>query len=196
MLDRIEAERRDSAPPRARRPRVRAAADRPRAARRGRPDADRRRPARRTRRRELPTQLERPPCGEIVETVHRSLEDVRRIARELRPEALDDLGLDRRADLALPADGAPRRGAGARASSREVLPPLEHRGRAGDLSRRPGGLDQRFSPRARPREVRVAASRASAEQRRAHRRRRRPRASCPDACAGHRVWPACASGRS
>jgi two-component system sensor histidine kinase UhpB len=30
---------------------------------------------------------------EIVETVHRSLDDVRRIARELRPEALDDLGL-------------------------------------------------------------------------------------------------------
>jgi len=31
--------------------------------------------------------------GEILDTVHRSLDDVRRIARELRPEALDDLGL-------------------------------------------------------------------------------------------------------
>ncbi len=31
--------------------------------------------------------------GEIVATVHSSLDDVRRIARELRPEALDDLGL-------------------------------------------------------------------------------------------------------
>jgi two-component system, NarL family, sensor histidine kinase UhpB len=30
---------------------------------------------------------------EIVEAVHHSLDDVRRIARELRPEALDDLGL-------------------------------------------------------------------------------------------------------
>jgi two-component system sensor histidine kinase UhpB len=30
---------------------------------------------------------------EIVETVHHSLDDVRRIVRELRPEALDDLGL-------------------------------------------------------------------------------------------------------
>jgi len=30
---------------------------------------------------------------EIVDTVHHSLDDVRRIARELRPEALDDLGL-------------------------------------------------------------------------------------------------------
>jgi two-component system sensor histidine kinase UhpB len=30
---------------------------------------------------------------EIVGTVHRSLDDVRRIVRELRPEALDDLGL-------------------------------------------------------------------------------------------------------
>ncbi len=40
---------------------------------------------------ELPTQSQ--ALGEIVDTVHRSLEDVRRIARELRPEALDDLGL-------------------------------------------------------------------------------------------------------
>jgi two-component system sensor histidine kinase UhpB len=31
--------------------------------------------------------------GEIATVIHRSLEDVRRIARELRPEALDDLGL-------------------------------------------------------------------------------------------------------
>jgi two-component system sensor histidine kinase UhpB len=31
--------------------------------------------------------------GEIVETIRTSLDDVRRIARELRPEALDDLGL-------------------------------------------------------------------------------------------------------
>jgi two-component system sensor histidine kinase UhpB len=40
---------------------------------------------------ELPAQA--PALGEIVDTVHRSLDDVRRIARELRPEALDDLGL-------------------------------------------------------------------------------------------------------
>ncbi len=40
---------------------------------------------------ELPTQA--PALREIVETVHHSLDDVRRIARELRPEALDDLGL-------------------------------------------------------------------------------------------------------
>jgi two-component system, NarL family, sensor histidine kinase UhpB len=31
--------------------------------------------------------------GEIATVIHRSLDDVRRIARELRPEALDDLGL-------------------------------------------------------------------------------------------------------
>jgi two-component system sensor histidine kinase UhpB len=31
--------------------------------------------------------------GEVVTTLHRSLADVRRIAQELRPEALDDLGL-------------------------------------------------------------------------------------------------------
>ncbi|HEY3960693.1 MAG TPA: sensor histidine kinase [Solirubrobacteraceae bacterium] len=33
------------------------------------------------------------PLQEIVATVHHSLDDVRRIVRELRPEALDDLGL-------------------------------------------------------------------------------------------------------
>jgi two-component system, NarL family, sensor histidine kinase UhpB len=44
---------------------------------------------------ELPAQAQAqaPALGEIVATVHRSLDDVRRIARELRPEALDDLGL-------------------------------------------------------------------------------------------------------
>jgi two-component system, NarL family, sensor histidine kinase UhpB len=40
---------------------------------------------------ELPAQT--PALLEIINTVHRSLDDVRRIARELRPEALDDLGL-------------------------------------------------------------------------------------------------------
>jgi two-component system, NarL family, sensor histidine kinase UhpB len=40
---------------------------------------------------ELPTQ--EPALREIVDTVHHSLDDVRRIVRELRPEALDDLGL-------------------------------------------------------------------------------------------------------
>jgi two-component system, NarL family, sensor histidine kinase UhpB len=39
----------------------------------------------------LPTQAS--ALREIVETVHHSLGDVRRIVRELRPEALDDLGL-------------------------------------------------------------------------------------------------------
>jgi two-component system sensor histidine kinase UhpB len=44
---------------------------------------------------ELPEQAraQAQALGEIVATVHRSLDDVRRIARELRPEALDDLGL-------------------------------------------------------------------------------------------------------
>jgi len=40
---------------------------------------------------ELPAQA--PALAEIVDTVHHSLDDVRRIVRELRPEALDDLGL-------------------------------------------------------------------------------------------------------
>jgi two-component system sensor histidine kinase UhpB len=44
---------------------------------------------------ELPEQAraQARALGEIVATVHRSLDDLRRIARELRPEALDDLGL-------------------------------------------------------------------------------------------------------
>jgi two-component system, NarL family, sensor histidine kinase UhpB len=44
---------------------------------------------------ELPAQAQAQALalGEIVATVHHSLDDVRRIARELRPEALDDLGL-------------------------------------------------------------------------------------------------------
>jgi two-component system sensor histidine kinase UhpB len=40
---------------------------------------------------DLPSQA--APLQEIVATVHHSLDDVRRIVRELRPEALDDLGL-------------------------------------------------------------------------------------------------------
>jgi two-component system sensor histidine kinase UhpB len=40
---------------------------------------------------DFPSQTE--PLREIVATVHHSLDDVRRIVRELRPEALDDLGL-------------------------------------------------------------------------------------------------------
>lgn len=36
---------------------------------------------------------ERPDLAEIAEIVRHSLQDVRRISRELRPEALDDLGL-------------------------------------------------------------------------------------------------------
>jgi two-component system, NarL family, sensor histidine kinase UhpB len=40
---------------------------------------------------DFPTQA--ASLGEIVATVHDSLADVRRIVRELRPEALDDLGL-------------------------------------------------------------------------------------------------------
>ncbi len=40
---------------------------------------------------DFPSQTE--PLQEIIATVHDSLADVRRIVRELRPEALDDLGL-------------------------------------------------------------------------------------------------------
>ena len=93
MLDRLESERRDSALRALARAGGRAPADRARAARRDRADADRaaccaarRSPA--ARRRSLRGDLE-----ELREAARRGAEDVRTIARRLRPEALDELGL-------------------------------------------------------------------------------------------------------
>ena len=66
----------------------------------------------------------------VVDAVRDSLDEVRRIARELRPEALDDLGLVN-ALIALCSRTAPR---AVRASGGELqrkLPPLAARCRAG-----------------------------------------------------------------
>jgi two-component system sensor histidine kinase UhpB len=91
MLDRIEAERRDSA----HRALAAQEAERVRIARELHDEVGQTLTAVALRAEraagELPAQSQ--ALGEIVDTVHRSLDDVRRIARELRPEALDDLGL-------------------------------------------------------------------------------------------------------
>jgi two-component system sensor histidine kinase UhpB len=91
MLDRIEAERRDSA----HRALAAQEAERLRIARELHDEVGQTLTAVALRAEraagELPAQAQ--ALGEIVDTVHRSLDDVRRIARELRPEALDDLGL-------------------------------------------------------------------------------------------------------
>jgi two-component system, NarL family, sensor histidine kinase UhpB len=91
MLDRIEAERRDSA----HRALAAQEAERVRIARELHDEVGQTLTAVALRAEraagELPAQSQ--ALGEIVDTVHRSLDDVRRIARQLRPEALDDLGL-------------------------------------------------------------------------------------------------------
>ena len=93
MLDRLERARREAARTRAGRPGGRAAAGRPGAARRDRPDAHRGDApgGARSGGRSGPGVAQR--SGGSPEAVHESLDELRRIARELRPEALDDLGL-------------------------------------------------------------------------------------------------------
>jgi two-component system, NarL family, sensor histidine kinase UhpB len=63
------------------------------------------------------------PLGEALETTRSSLEDVRRIARQLRPEALDDLGLVPALN-ALAAGFADRSGISISRRLPEVSPPL------------------------------------------------------------------------
>ena len=100
--------------------------------------------ARRDWRRGLPDEL-RGDVGEVQEAVRASLEDVRRIAIELRPEALDDLGLvsalavlGERLRRALGLDG--------RRAHRPRSAAADGQTRAGRLPRRAGGADQRRSP--------------------------------------------------
>lgn len=65
----------------------------------------------------------RPELEEAIETTRASLEDVRRIARRLRPEALDDLGLVPALN-ALVANFAERTGLRIHANLEDGLPPL------------------------------------------------------------------------
>ena len=79
---------------------------------------------------------------EVQDAVRGSLEDLRRIAIELRPEALDDLGLE--SALAVLCERFSER-AGLEVNQRIApdLPELSPEARAGRLSRRPGGADER-----------------------------------------------------
>ena len=79
--------------------------------------------------------------SDIQEAVRTSLEDVRRIALELRPEALDDLGL--MSALAVLCERfAAALGARRQPAARRAAAELSPRG-AGRLPRGPGGADQR-----------------------------------------------------
>ena len=91
MLDRLEHERRESGRRALEAQEGERSADRARAPRRDRADAHRHRTARRA----GGDRAHGPARGAAGDrqTVLRSLEDVHRIGRELRPEALDDLGL-------------------------------------------------------------------------------------------------------
>ena len=84
---------------------------------------------------------------ELREAARRGAEDVRNIARRLRPEALDELGLQSALaalSSSLSARGRPACRAGGRAGPRTV----RRRG-AGDLPRGPGGADERRAARSR-----------------------------------------------
>ena len=82
---------------------------------------------------------------EVQDAVRGSLEDVRRIAIELRPEALDDLGLE--SALAVLCERfAERSGLEVTQRIAAGLPELSARGRARRLSRGAGGADERRPP--------------------------------------------------
>ena len=90
--------------------------------------------------------------GEVLEVqyaVRASLEDVRRIAIELRPEALDDLGLV--SALAVLCEAVRRtHGARRQPSGSRPIYPARSRDRARGVSGRSGGADQRRSALGQP----------------------------------------------
>ena len=92
MLDRLESERRESALAALTIQEAERRQGRARAARRGRPDAHGRDAADRRTLAQPPEPLH-PQLDELRETARHGTEEVRRIARRLRPEALEDLGL-------------------------------------------------------------------------------------------------------
>ncbi len=91
-----------------------------------------------------PTEL-RADVAEVQGAVRASLEDVRRIAIELRPEALDDLGLAERARRPVRAVRRALRPAVQAAGRLAAARPLAG-SRARRLSRGPGGADERRAP--------------------------------------------------
>ena len=89
---------------------------------------------------------QREALTEIAGSLIRSLEDVHRIGRELRPEALDDLGLVN-ALIALCSRIDREGGLRVRRELDWDVSAAVGRGGAGHLPRRPGGADQRPAPR-------------------------------------------------
>ena len=172
MLERLEDERRDSARRAVARAGGRAPAARARAARRARAVAHRRAAADRSRRsaRPRPRDLE-----EAREGARRSLDDVRRIARDLRPDTLVELGLP--SALNALATRFTRQSGVPVDRQLDARPAGARRGRRGRaLPRRAGGADQRRPSRRRAPRRRSRSSTRTARVT-LHRRRRRRAAS-------------------
>ena len=108
---------------------------------------------------------------EAREDARRSLDDVRRIARDLRPDTLAELGLDSALNALATRFTRQTRVPVDRASTH--LPPLDERQGDRDLPRRAGGVDERRPPRRRER--RRDDARGGRRRRDADRGRRRPR---------------------
>ena len=157
MLDRLESERRESARRALLRAGGRAAADRARAARRGRPDADRRDAAGRGPGRRRSRTSSREQLDELRETARHGTEEVRRIARRLRPEALEDLGLQSALAALATSFGEQARRPDRPAAGATALP-LSRGAGAGRLPRRAGGAHERRAPRGRRRTSSSASS--------------------------------------
>ena len=150
MLARLEAERARTAGRGAARPGGRARADRPRPARRGQPGADRRPAAPAGDRPDAPPEL-RAELRETQNAATQAMEELLPLARELRPSALDDHGLERRAALAgrrvrPTSTGHARR----RCASTAELGELGVERAARRLPRRPGVAVNVAAPRAAP----------------------------------------------
>ena len=111
--------------------------------------------------------------GAATETVRANLDDLRRIAQRLRPQALDELGLTS-ALSQFSARLSVQAGLEIDARLDSQLPPLTPRGGARDLPRRAGGADERRPPRRR--RPQRARPRARARPPDAARLRRRARA--------------------
>ena len=142
MLDRLEDERRESARQALLGAGGRAPADRARAARRGRADADGDDAADREPRGRRPRRSCATSSTSCARRRARGAQDVRRIAPRLRPEALDELGLQS-ALSALAHVVQPSRRLAYRAAISSAASPSTAEQELVDLSRRAGGADQR-----------------------------------------------------
>ena len=138
----------------------------------------------------------RDELHQVQETTRGSLDEIRRIARRLRPGVLEELGLAQRAAVA----GHRVRGRGGLTVRHELgdrPAAAGPRGRARALPRRPGGPDQHRPARRRHAGPRPDAASATATRRRAAGRATtagdcaaRPRAPASGACANARCWSA------